>query len=292
MKPNQILTRTLAIALLAATFCAACGNTGCNAPKPEGAKTKNMTAITSFHYNECNTSIANGNESYDVNLMTDGKVIVTIDGTNPLWGKVEVEMSVLDSVQQIVYKYKMHNYKEHYKPAYDVCDGTMWSMHIGFADGSSVNSSGDNAWPKNSGDAFKAITNLMEPYRLYMWEGAFAEKPEDFPVYNYEEEDVELTEKLTAAPFIITVDNLQADSTCNVTVKLKDRYTLLCKGKIDKYEGLFIYLTDVTQGRLPKEITIDKEQPLFCIHPMLFLECEGSSALGLENGLRLVKIRK
>lgn len=292
MKPNRIQTRIKALAVLAVTFCTACGNTGCNNPKPGRPQSNDIAAITSFHYNECNTTVANGNESYDVKLMPDGKVIAIFDNGNPLWGKVEVDKSVLDSLQQIVYKHKMHKYKKEYRPKFDVCDGTMWSMGIRFADNTSVNSSGDNAWPKNSGEAFKAVTELLMPYRIHMWEGTYAQKPEDFPEYEYGEDDIELTEMLEAAPFFFTVENIEADSTCTVTVTAKNNFTLQCKGKIDKYDSLHVFLTDVIKGHLPKGKPTDLDEPLFSIHPILFMECDDPAMLGLEDETHFVKIKK
>ena len=293
MKLNQKPSKILA-ALLAVTCATSCGQIGCKNPisDPGNPLIKDNVAITSFHFNECNTTVANGNESYDVKLLPDGTVLVTFDKGNPLWGKVEVDKPVLDSLQQTVYKYQMHKYKKEYRPKYDVCDGTMWSMHIGFADSTSVNSSGDNAWPKNSGEAFNAVTDLLKPYRIHMWEGTYAQQPEDFPQYEYEEEDVELTEELLAAPFIVTVDQVQADSTCAVTVTAKNSFTLQCKGKISKYDGMYVFLTKVIQGHLPKGMPADVDKPIFCIHPMLYMECEDPAALGLEKETHLVKIKK
>ena len=291
MRLNFTQARHHAITLLAATLCTACGSTGCSTTKPGHAHSKEMAAVTSFHYNESNTMVANGNEGYDVDLMPDGKVYVLLDSSNPLWGKAEADPCVLDSLKQIVERYKMYNYKKHYEPMFDVHDGTSWSLRVGFADSTSFSSGGYNKWPSNSRAAFGAVTRLLKPYRIHLWEGTYAQVPEDFDYDTYDTNKAAQTEQLASAPFHINVDEVRADSTCAVTVTAKDRYTLQCRGVVTKHEGLQIYLGDVVQGRLPGT-PADKSQPLFSIYHMLFIECDDPAALGMDKEIRFVKMMK
>lgn len=61
-------------------------------------------------------------------------------------GKVEVEQ-----FRQIILEEKMYEYKSHYRPFFDVRDGTNWTFRARFSDGSTIFSHGMNAYPKGNG---------------------------------------------------------------------------------------------------------------------------------------------
>ncbi len=57
----------------------------------------------------------------------------------------------MQKFRQIIKDEKMYKYKEKYMPMLKVLDGWSWSFKAGFADGTSISSSGFNASPKSKG---------------------------------------------------------------------------------------------------------------------------------------------
>ena len=51
----------------------------------------------------------------------------------------------------IIEEEKMYAYKERYRPPMEVLDGESWGFSARFADGSSIYTSGSNAWPEGNG---------------------------------------------------------------------------------------------------------------------------------------------
>lgn len=62
--------------------------------------------------------------------------------------------------RKIIEEEKMYAYKERYLPRMQVLDGEMWGFDAMFADGSIIDSSGSNEWPKGNG--LSRIRSYME----------------------------------------------------------------------------------------------------------------------------------
>ena len=253
-----------------------------------GAHSKEVAPVTSFHYRYVIAMSMYGGKEYHVKTTNDGKVFVTIDKEYPLSATVEVDKSILDDLQQIVEKYNMHKYKDHYLPPVEVLDGSMWSMGIGFADGDYVSSSGSNAWPDNGHEAFGAVSALLDVYRIRMWEGHYASCPEDYREWD-EHEDSYFDNSL----YTMTVGPAQADSSCDVTITAKGKFTLRCEGKIKRDNDMAIYLRDVKNGMLPSGKPFDWSKPIFVISKYMRLEdCQELGLFDEHNYQRFAKLKK
>lgn len=53
--------------------------------------------------------------------------------------------------REIIEEEKIYAYKERYLPSVQVLDGEGWSFNAKFADGSTIDTHGSNAWPKGNG---------------------------------------------------------------------------------------------------------------------------------------------
>lgn len=251
------------------------------------ANSKDLAPITSFHYKHMISMIMYGDDVYDVKVTPDDKVFVTIDDGNPLSVTIEADHSVIENLQKIVEKYKMYEYKDHYVPPCEVLDGYMWNMSIQFADGKHVYSSGSNAEPNNGVAAFSAVCNLLDGYRIHLWEGTYASCPDGYREYEEHENSY-----FDNSPYTFTVGPVQSDSTCNITLTSKGNYTLHCTGKINEYNELSIYLNDVKDGLLPSEKPFDWSKPLFVIGRYVWLEdVQKLGIFGEEESVKFAKLK-
>ena len=76
----------------------------------------------------------------------------------PLFEK-RVDAEVMRKFRQIIEEEQMYAYKESYEPKFEVLDGTMWSFHAVFSDGTTISSGGANASP--DGNGLTRIVNYM-----------------------------------------------------------------------------------------------------------------------------------
>ena len=53
--------------------------------------------------------------------------------------------------KEIIISEKMYNYKEHYRPFFDIKDGHRWHFSAKFSDSTSIYSNGENAIPSGNG---------------------------------------------------------------------------------------------------------------------------------------------
>lgn len=72
----------------------------------------------------------------------------------------QVDISIVDSLQQIIAEEKVMKYKSSYTPHFRVLDGYSWYLDIVFSDDTYKMSSGSNAWP--DGEGLHRITELFK----------------------------------------------------------------------------------------------------------------------------------
>lgn len=100
---------------------------------------------------------------YDIRETKDGKVHFHFD--EGLLNEKEFTLddhSVFDSLQKLVLKHKMYQYKDWYRPEFDITDGTTWGLEVRYASGKSISSGGYMAGPKGYGDAFREIMECLK----------------------------------------------------------------------------------------------------------------------------------
>lgn len=120
------------------------GLVGCGAQVPEGD-------LLSVEYTESGTMAG---------YIYEGRMKQNPDGTfvlkamkenyGPLYQK-QISKEAADTIRQIIIEEKMYKYKEHYRPRMEVLDGYGWHFAAKFSEGSSIYSSGSNAWPRGNG---------------------------------------------------------------------------------------------------------------------------------------------
>lgn len=64
---------------------------------------------------------------------------------------VSVDSTLLDSIKNVIVEHKMQNYKDTYRPPFEVLDGYSWHYRARFDDGTSLYSSGYNSRPNDDG---------------------------------------------------------------------------------------------------------------------------------------------
>ncbi|MBP5498518.1 MAG: hypothetical protein J6X81_04020 [Muribaculaceae bacterium] len=136
-----------------------------------GGKDAPMGRLKAFSYTE-NASMAQPERWFDIKLNDDSAtatlivrgvrdIIIPEDRKDDYdfqyqlsetGDSVQVPASVLDSVAQVIISHKMYKYKEHYRPRFEVFDGTSWSLNASYdnyEDGFS--SGGYMEWPSDDG---------------------------------------------------------------------------------------------------------------------------------------------
>jgi hypothetical protein len=122
--------------------------------------------ITSFSLSEGGGMNRFSGFGYYVHETKDGRVHFLFDEGLP--GEKEFTIddhSVFDSLQQIVLKYKMYNYRDYYQPPFDVTDGTSWHLSVHYSSGKSISSGGYMYGPKDYGAAFQEIGECLDHWK-------------------------------------------------------------------------------------------------------------------------------
>lgn len=82
------------------------------------------------------------------------------ENRGPLFEK-KLDAAMMKKFREIIEEEKMYNYKDYYKPKFEVLDGWGWSFDAKFSDGTMIGSHGSNAGPRDNG---------LERIREYMVE--------------------------------------------------------------------------------------------------------------------------
>lgn len=119
--------------------------------------------ITYFSLSSGGGMLRFGGFKYEVELTKEGRTHFVFNKEYP--DEVEFtidDCSVFDSLQQIVLKYKMYNYKGHYEPEMQVLDGESWSLYVKYASRQTISAGGYMAGPDGYWFAFDDIRACLD----------------------------------------------------------------------------------------------------------------------------------
>lgn len=121
----------------------------------------NNVAMISFSY--CISGMTRFVESYDVQRTKKGaKVTICHFDSDKEW-HYTTDTTIFADLQAFIDKHKMYKYKRNYQPNFDILDGESWNFYVRYSDPQlSINSSGNNAYPKGGGAAFSEIKNYFK----------------------------------------------------------------------------------------------------------------------------------
>ena len=139
------MIKTLLLMSLLSLF--GCGH---NAPAPLPGTNDGRT-LKYIHFSGTHGYHAYSNIGYKAERMDDGKTRVTVEVGDDRDRVFEAEGSLMDSLEALVRKYRMHRYSGHYQPKMEILDGDSWSMEIMFMDGSYSSCGGYMAYPPGKG---------------------------------------------------------------------------------------------------------------------------------------------
>lgn len=207
--------------------------------------------ITSFSLSEGGGMDRFSGFGYSVKETKDGKAHFLFDEGLP--GEKEFTIddhSVFDSLQQLVAKHKLYNYRDFYRPPFDITDGKSWHLSVDYASGKSISSGGYMHGPNNYREAFQEIIQCLDHWKampvainevvsfLYEYgkERYTIERKDDHAVLTYDNEETgehqEIERELQILEdlrVIFNVDRLKMNQT---------------KGKLD--EGCTPWMYDIT----------------------------------------------
>ncbi len=104
--------------------------------------------------------------NYTVDQNADGTVSLCFNEGFPDERKMTIDdRAVFDGLQQVVMKYKMYRYRDHYRPMMDVTDGMSWDLYVRYASGKSISSGGYMAGPDDYRKAFAEIDSVLKPWK-------------------------------------------------------------------------------------------------------------------------------
>lgn len=85
-----------------------------------------------------------------------------------------------EELRQVVSDYGMENWEGTYETKYEVLDGECFALELEFADGATVSSSGDNAFPENYGAAADAMDAVFQREKAAFLAGTYRYEGEGF----------------------------------------------------------------------------------------------------------------
>mgnify|MGYP000514990241 FL=1 len=74
-----------------------------------------------------------------------------------------MDASLMDQVQKILETYDVGKWNEFRGNDSMVLDGSSFSFHVMFTDGTFISASGNNAFPKNQRKVFSELNSLIDP---------------------------------------------------------------------------------------------------------------------------------
>ena len=126
---------------------------GCGHPTPAPTPQTNGRhgQLMKLEYGGTHGYHAYSNIDFQAERLKDGRTRITVMVGNDRDRVFEEESSVMDSLEAIVYAYKMYKYDGSYRPKFDVLDGDSWHLYMDFADGEHASCSGYEAAPPGKG---------------------------------------------------------------------------------------------------------------------------------------------
>ena len=127
-----------------------------------GCATKKMPEAELIGIRYTNTGTMAG-YIFEGEMMKDANGDIVLRAMKESYGPLFEKHLTADEVsyfRQIMEEEKMYDYKERYLPKWEVLDGESWMFTAKFADGSSIDTHGSNAWPQGNG--LERIRSYME----------------------------------------------------------------------------------------------------------------------------------
>lgn len=138
---------------------------GCDTPHLGGNATANDT-ITYFSLSQGGGMRRFGGYKYCVEKTKEGRAHFLFNEGYPDEKEFTIDdLSVFDSLQQIVLKHKMHKYSGHYEPKMRVFDGESWSLHVKYASRKTISAGGYVAGPDGYRKAFEDIQKCLDQWK-------------------------------------------------------------------------------------------------------------------------------
>ena len=123
---------------------------GCGRPT-SAPETGRHGQLMSLEYGGTHGYHAYSNIDFQAERLENGRTRIIVMVGNDRDRVFEEEGSVMDSLEAIVYAYKMYKYDGSYRPKFDVLDGDSWHLYMDFADGEHASCSGYEAAPPGKG---------------------------------------------------------------------------------------------------------------------------------------------
>ena len=142
-----------------------CSFVSCIAQNPKDMKTERLTY---FSYDHHNTMAWHSGEKYNVKTEKDGRIHIVIDEGFPEEKDFYIDdTTIFDELDSIIKAFKMHKWRDDYKPKMKIFDGDSWSIYFKYSSGKSKDSGGYMAWPDNYHAARQAISDYFQKWRDY-----------------------------------------------------------------------------------------------------------------------------
>ena len=141
MKPSPVITLLILMSLFSLSGCGQKNNAG---PGPELDRDVHLQSV---YYSATHGYHAHSNIGYRAERLESGNTRVIVEVGNDRDRVFEAEGAVMDSLEALVRKYRMHNFKGHYEPEMEIMDGDSWSMELVFTDGAVTSCGGYMAYP-------------------------------------------------------------------------------------------------------------------------------------------------
>lgn len=134
---------------------------GCNTPKVDPNDT-----ITYFSYYKGGGMRQFDGYRYLVEKTKDGRAHFLFNKDYPDEKEFTIDdLSVFDSLQQIVLKHEMYKYSGNYQPDMMIHDGQSWDFYVKYASGTSIRAGGYMAGPDGYGKAFAEVVQCLNQWK-------------------------------------------------------------------------------------------------------------------------------
>ena len=136
---------------------------GCNNP---GSNVDPNDTITYFSYYKGGGMRRFDGYRYLVEKTKDGRAHFLFNKDYPDEKEFVIDdLSVFDSLQQIVLKHGMYEYSGNYQPDMQIFDGQSWDFYVKYASGESIRAGGYMAGPDGYWDAFRDIIDCLDQWK-------------------------------------------------------------------------------------------------------------------------------
>ena len=126
---------------------------GCGRPAPAPSPQSDLRhgQLMRLEYGGTHGYHAYSNIDFRAERLENGRTRITVMVGNDRDRVFEEDGSVMDSLESIVYTYKMYKYDKTYTPKFDILDGDSWHLYMDLADGTHASCSGYEAVPPGKG---------------------------------------------------------------------------------------------------------------------------------------------